>query len=96
MSGPFPQSPRVFRKPPQNHHTLGGFAEVSKKRLWEGLVQRAEYKHPTGIQRETQRSPGDTRLGQCGLCEYGDKALDELQLPSSNKEKEPEFGERFR
>ena len=96
MSGLSPQSPRVFRKPPQNHHTLGVFAEVSNKRLWEGLVQRAEYKHPTGIQRETQRSPGDTRLGQCGLCEYGDKALDELQLPSSNKEKEPEFGERFR
>lgn len=35
--------------PPLNHHIPGGFAEVRKKWLCEGLVQRAEHKHPTRV-----------------------------------------------
>lgn len=46
-----------------------------------------------GFRREIQRIPREIQLGLCGFCEYGDKALGELQLPSSNKEKDPEFGE---
>lgn len=46
-----------------------------------------------GFRREIQRIPREIQLGLCGFCEYGDKALGELQLPSSNKEEEPEFGE---
>lgn len=89
-------SPRVFRKPPQNHHTLGGFAEVSRSGSAKVWCREQSINIQRGFRREIQRIPRDIQLGQCGHCEYGDKALDELQLPSSNEEKEPESGERFR
>lgn len=41
--------PTGLQETPPNHHILGGFAEVRKKWLCDGLVQQAEYKHPTRI-----------------------------------------------
>lgn len=79
--------------PPLNHHIPGGFAEVRKKWLCEGLVQRAEHKHPMRVPKGKFRGFLERDSWDCGFCEYGDKALGEFQLPSSNKEKEPEFGE---
>ena len=41
--------PTGLQETAPNHHILGGFAEVRKKWLCDGLVQRAEHKHPTRI-----------------------------------------------
>lgn len=56
--------PRAARNPlpsPESSHTWWS-VEVRKKWLCEGLVQRAEHKHPTRVH-EIQRVPRERQLG---------------------------------